>query len=306
LKIQDSKIQTENPKPETRKSKAGSRKPEKIMSNVIKTALLLGVLSALLMGIGQALGGAQGLLLGFMFAVVTNFGSYWFSDKIVLSMYSATEVGPDHRLYQVVSRLANRSGLPMPRVYVIPELSPNAFATGRNPHHAAVAATEGILRILDEEELEGVIAHELSHVKHRDILISSIAATLAATIMMVSRFAMFFGGGRSDDREGMNPVAMLATIILAPIAAMLIQAAISRSREFDADAGGAGMTGSPNGLISALKKIESAAKGIPLDANPATAHMFIIKPFSVSGLLGLFSTHPPTEDRVRALLQLGG
>ncbi len=276
------------------------------MSNVIKTALLLGVLSALLMGIGQALGGAQGLLLGFMFAVVTNFGSYWFSDKIVLSMYSATEVGPDHRLYQVVSRLANRSGLPMPRVYVIPELSPNAFATGRTPHHAAVAATEGILRILDEEELEGVIAHELSHVKHRDILISSIAATLAATIMMVSRFAMFFGGGRSDERDGMNPVALLATIILAPIAAMLIQAAISRSREFDADAGGAGMTGSPNGLISALKKIESAAKGIPLDANPATAHMFIIKPFSASGLLGLFSTHPPTEDRVRALLQLGG
>jgi heat shock protein HtpX len=275
------------------------------MSNVIKTALLLGVLSALLMGIGQALGGAQGLLLGFMFAVVTNFGSYWFSDKIVLSMYSAKEVGPDHRLYQVVSRLANRSGLPMPRVYIIPELSPNAFATGRNPHHAAVAATEGILRILDEEELEGVIAHELSHVKHRDILISSIAATLAATIMMVSRFAMFFGGGRSDERQGMNPVALLATIILAPIAAMLIQAAISRSREFDADAGGAGMTGSPNGLISALKKIESAAKGIPLDANPATAHMFIIKPFSASGLLGLFSTHPPTEDRVRALLQLG-
>jgi len=275
------------------------------MSNVIKTALLLGVLSALLMGIGQALGGAQGLLLGFMFAVVTNFGSYWFSDKIVLSMYSAQEVGPDHRLYQVVSRLANRSGLPMPRVYIIPELSPNAFATGRNPHHAAVAATEGILRILDEEELEGVIAHELSHVKHRDILISSIAATLAATIMMGSRFAMFFGGGRSDEREGMSPVALLATIILAPIAAMLIQAAISRSREFDADAGGAGMTGSPNGLISALKKIESAARGIPLDANPATAHMFIIKPFSASGLLGLFSTHPPTEDRVRALLQLG-
>jgi heat shock protein HtpX len=275
------------------------------MSNVVKTALLLGVLSALLMGIGQALGGAQGLMLGFMFAVVTNFASYWFSDKIVLSMYSAREVGPDHRLYQVVSRLANRSGLPMPRVYIIPEMSPNAFATGRNPHHAAVAATEGILRILDEEELEGVIAHELSHVKHRDILISSIAATLAATIMMVSRFAMFFGGGRSDERQGTNPVAFLATIILAPIAAMLIQAAISRSREFDADAGGAGMTGNPNGLISALKKIESAARSVPLDANPATAHMFIIKPFSASGLLGLFSTHPPTEDRVRALLQLG-
>jgi heat shock protein HtpX len=275
------------------------------MPNVIKTALLLGVLSALLMGIGQALGGAQGLVLGFMFAVVTNFASYWFSDKIVLSMYSAREVGPDHPLHQLVSRLANRGGLPMPRVYVIPEQSPNAFATGRNPTHAAVAATEGILRILDQEELEGVIAHELAHVKHRDILISSIAATLAATIMMVSRFAMFFGGGRSDEREGTNPLALLATIILAPIAAMLIQAAISRSREFDADAGGASITGNPHGLISALKKIESAARGIPLDANPATAHMFIIKPFSASRLLGLFSTHPPTEDRVRALLQLG-
>jgi heat shock protein HtpX len=275
------------------------------MSNVVKTALLLGVMSALLMWIGEALGGAQGLLFGFMFAVATNFASYWFSDKIVLSMYSAREVGPDHRLYQVVNRLAMRSGLPMPRVYIIPQPSPNAFATGRNPSHAAVAATEGILGILDEEELEGVIAHELAHVKHRDILISSIAATLAATIMMVSRFALFFGGGRSDEREGTNPIALIATIILAPIAAMLIQAAISRSREFDADAGGAGMTGSPDGLIRALKKIEAAARGIPLDANPATAHMFIIKPFSASGLLGLFSTHPPTEDRVRALLQLG-
>src|SRR5437867_9069854 len=181
------------------------------MSNVAKTALLLGVLSALLMWIGEALGGAQGLLFGFMFAVATNFVSYWFSDKIVLSMYGAQEVGPEHRLYQVVNRLAARSGLPMPRVYIIPELSPNAFATGRNPDHAAVAATEGILRILDEEELEGVIAHELSHVKHRDILISSIAATLASTIMLVSRFALFFGGSRSDDREGTNPFALFAT-----------------------------------------------------------------------------------------------
>ncbi len=274
------------------------------MSNVFKTALLLGALSALLMWFGEMLGGAQGLVVGFLFALATNFASYWFSDKIVLRMYNAQEVGPTHRLYQVVSRLAARSGLPMPRVYVIPEMSPNAFATGRNPHHAAVAATEGILQILDEEELEGVIAHELSHVKHRDILISSIAATLAATIMMVSRFALFFGGGRSDDREGANPIAMLATIILAPVAAMLIQMAISRSREFDADAGGAGMVGSPTGLISALKKIEAASQRIPLDANPATAHMFIIKPFSASGVLGLFSSHPPTEDRVRALLQL--
>ena len=274
------------------------------MSNVVKTALLLGVLSALLMWFGEMIGGAQGLAIGFVFAVATNFASYWFSDKIVLSMYRAQEVGPEHRLHQVVSRLAERGGLPMPRVYVIPEMSPNAFATGRNPEHAAVAATQGILQILDEEELEGVIAHELSHVKHRDILISSIAATLAATIMMVSRFALFFGGSRSDDREGTNPFALFATIILAPIAAMLIQAAISRSREYDADAGGAGLAGSPAGLISALKKIETAAQRVPLDANPATAHMFIIKPFSVSGLLGLFSTHPPTDDRVRALMQL--
>ena len=256
------------------------------------------------MWFGEMIGGAQGLAIGFVFAVATNFASYWFSDKIVLSMYRAQEVGPEHRLHQVVSRLAERGGLPMPRVYVIPEMSPNAFATGRNPEHAAVAATQGILQILDEEELEGVIAHELSHVKHRDILISSIAATIAATIMMVSRFALFFGGSRSDDREGTNPFALFATIILAPIAAMLIQAAISRSREYDADAGGAGLAGSPAGLISALKKIETAAQRVPLDANPATAHMFIIKPFSVSGLLGLFSTHPPTDDRVRALMQL--
>src|SRR5438552_15727316 len=216
------------------------------MPNAVKTALLLGAMSALLLFLGESLGGAQGLVIGFMFAVVSNFASYWFSDKSVLSMYNAREVGPENRLYQVVSRLAMRDGLPMPRVYIIPELSPNAFATGRNPEHAAVAATEGILQILNEDELEGVIAHELSHVKHRDILISSIAATLAATIMMVSRFAFFFGSSRSDDREGANPLELVATIILAPIAAMLIQAAISRSREYDADAGGAGLAGSPN------------------------------------------------------------
>jgi heat shock protein HtpX len=274
------------------------------MSNTIKTALLLGTLSALLLFFGEALGGAQGLMVGFFFAVVTNFASYWFSDKIVLRMYSAQEVGPGHRLYETVRRLSERAGLPMPRVYIIPEMSPNAFATGRNPHHAAVAATEGILRILTDDELEGVIAHELAHVKHRDILISSVAAMLAATIMMVSRFAMFFGGSR-DDREGGNPIAMLATIILAPIAAMLIQAAISRSREFDADAGGSSLAGSPNGLVSALRKIEAASRQVPLDANPATAHMFIIKPFSAQGLLGLFSTHPPTEERIHALLQPG-
>jgi heat shock protein HtpX len=244
-------------------------------------------------------------MLGFLFAVGTNFASYWFSDKVVLRMYNAQEVGPDHRLNQIVGRLAQRAGLPMPRTYIIPDASPNAFATGRNPEHAAVAATEGILRMLTDQELEGVLAHELAHVKHRDILISSVAATLAAAIMMISRFAMFFGGSGNgrDDREGSNPFALLATIILAPVAAMLIQAAISRSREYDADAGGAKIAGGPDGLVSALRKIDVAAKQIPLDANPATAHMFIIKPFSVSGLLGLFSTHPPTADRIQALLQ---
>jgi heat shock protein HtpX len=278
------------------------------MTNTIKTAMLLGLLSAVLMFIGQALGGSQGLVFGFFFAVLMNFGSYWFSDKIVLRMYKAQEVGAGHRLYEIVANLSQRAGLPMPKVYIIPDPSPNAFATGRNPQHAAVAATEGILRILSEEELAGVIAHELAHVKHRDILISSVAATLAAAIMMIAHFARFaaiFGGGRSDDREGSNPIALLATVLLAPIAAALIQAAISRSREFAADAGGAVIAGSPRGLVTALQKLESASKSVPLNANPATAHMFIIKPFSASGLFGLFSTHPPTEQRVRALLQQG-
>ena len=274
------------------------------MTNGLKTALLLGAMSALLLFLGEALGGAQGLVLGFVFAVGTNFVSYWFSDKIVLKMYGAKEVGSGHKLYEMTTRLASRAGLPQPKVYIIAEQSPNAFATGRDPQHAAVAATEGILRILNDDELEGVLAHELAHVKHRDILISSIAATLGATIMMVARFAMFFGGGSRDDNRGNNPVALIATMLLAPIAAMLIQAAISRSREFEADAGGAAIVGHPQGLASALRRIESAVRTVPLDANPATAHMFIIKPFAGRGMLSLFSTHPPTEDRVRALMQL--
>jgi heat shock protein HtpX len=273
------------------------------MPNGLKTVLLLGAMSGLLLVLGEALGGAQGLMTGFVLAAIMNFGSYWFSDKIVLSMYGARLVGPGHRLHDVVEPLARHAGLPMPKVYVIPQPSPNAFATGRNPQHAAVAATEGILHILDNQELAGVMAHELAHIKNRDILISSIAATLAAAIMMVARFAMFFGGSR-DDREGQNPIALIATIIVAPIAAMLIQAAISRSREFGADAGGSAIAGEPNGLVRALRKIESAARMVPLDANPATAHMFIVKPFSAAGMLSLFSTHPPTEQRVRALLQL--
>jgi heat shock protein HtpX len=278
------------------------------MPNGLKTALLLGLLSGLLLAIGEFLGGANGLLIAFIFAAVMNFGSYWFSDKIILRMYNAQEVGPGHRLYTIVERLARQAGLPMPKVYIIPDPSPNAFATGRNPEHAAVAATEGILQILSDTELEGVIAHELAHVKHRDILISSVAATIAAAIMMAARtaqFAAMFGGygGRDGDRDrGNNPIALLAMIILAPIAAMLIQMAISRSREFSADAGGAQIVGNPYGLADALRKIDAVAKRVPLDANPATAHMFIIKPFSGAGLMSLFSSHPPTEERIRALL----
>ncbi len=276
------------------------------MNNSLKTVLLLGLLSGILLAIGEMFGGSQGLVIAFGFAVVMNFVSYWFSDKIVLKMYRAQEVGPEHRLSVVVRRLATQAGLPMPKVYVIPTMSPNAFATGRNPQHAAVAATEGVLRLLDDRELEGVIAHELAHVKHRDILISSVAATIAAAIMFAARmaqFAAFFGGmGDRRDREGANPIALLATIILAPIAALLVQAAISRSREFAADAGGARIAGAPYGLVDALRKLESASKQVPLDANPATAHMFIVKPFSAQALFGLFSTHPPTERRIEALL----
>jgi len=270
------------------------------MPNALKTALLLGLMSGLLLVVGEAIGGAQGFTAMFIVVAIMNFASYWFSDKMVLAMYQAQEVGPNHRLYQVVARLAARAGLPMPRVYIIPQPSPNAFATGRNPEHAAVAATEGILQILDDAELEGVIGHELSHVRHRDILISSVAATLAAAIMMFARLAMFFGGSRND-REGGNPIVMLATIILAPIAAFLIQAAISRSREYDADAGGAALAGNPLGLVSALRKIDAGSQAIPLDANPATAHLFIMRPL---GLSSLFSTHPPTEKRIQALMQL--
>jgi heat shock protein HtpX len=278
------------------------------MHNGLKTALLLGLMSGLLLAIGEFLGGANGLMIAFIFAAVMNFGSYWFSDKIVLRMYHAQEVSPGHRLYTIVERLSRQANLPMPKVYIIPDPSPNAFATGRNPQHAAVAATEGILKILSDNELEGVIAHELAHVKHRDILISSVAATIAAAIMMAARtaqFAAMFGGygGRGEDRDrGNNPIALLAMIILAPLAAMLIQMAISRSREFSADAGGAQITGNPYGLADALRKIDAVSKQVPLDANPATAHMFIVKPFSGGGLMSLFSSHPPTEARIRALL----
>ncbi len=272
------------------------------MANGVKTVLLLGALSGLLLVIGELMGGANGLMIAFLMAAVMNMASYWFSDKIVLRMYHAQEVAPGHPLHSLVARLAQRASLPMPKVYIIPDASPNAFATGRNPSHAAVAATQGIMQALSEHELEGVIAHELAHVKNRDILISSVAATIAAAIMMSSRMMMFFGGGRDDDRGGSNPLALLAMMILAPLAAMLIQAAISRSREFAADAGGAAIAGTPYGLADALRKIDAISRRVPLDANPATAHMFIVKPFSGRGLMSLFSTHPPTEARIQALL----
>jgi heat shock protein HtpX len=245
------------------------------------------------------------MVVAFGIAALMNLGSYWFSDKIVLRMYSAQEVGPSHPLHQMTQRLSIQAGLPMPKVYIIPDSSPNAFATGRNPQHAAVAATEGILQALAPHELEGVIAHELAHVKHRDILISSVAATIAAAVMMAARMAMYasmFAGSR-DDRDGQsNPIALLAMMILSPIAAALIQAAISRSREFAADAGAAAITHNPRALADALRKIDAIARRVPLDANPATAHMFIVKPFSGAGLLSLFSTHPPTEARIQALM----
>ena len=272
------------------------------MASGLKTAVLLGALSGLLIVFGRILGGQTGMMFALGLAIVMNFVSYWFSDKIVLRMYKAQIVGPDHPLAVMTARLAQRAGLPMPKVYIIPDMSPNAFATGRNPSHAAVAATEGIMRLLSESELEGVIAHELAHVKHRDILISSVAATVAAAISYLAHFGMYFGGSR-DERGNSNIVAVLAAAILAPIAAMIIQAAISRSREFAADAGGAEIAGSPYGLANALQRIEGAVKQIPMDANPATAHMFIMSPFSGRSMMRMFSTHPPTEARVKALME---
>jgi heat shock protein HtpX len=270
--------------------------------NTLKTALLLGLMGGMLIMIGGYVGGQSGLMMGFVLALVMNAGSYWFSDKIVLRMYRAQPVGPEHTLHRMTARLAQKAGLPMPKVYIIPDASPNAFATGRNPSHAAVAATEGLLRLLSESEVEGVIAHELAHVQNRDTLISTVAATIAATIMFVSRMAMFTGGGR--DERGGSPLAALAMMILAPLAAMIIQAAISRQREFAADRTGALIVGTPTGLASALRRIDAGARQLPMNANPATEHMFIMNPFAGAGLFKLFSTHPPTEERVRALMAL--
>ena len=282
------------------------------MGSYAKTAVLLATLSALLILIGKGFGGNQGMVIAFGFAVIMNAGSYWFSDRIVLKMYRAQPVGPEHPLYGIVQSLAMRAQLPMPKVFLIASESPNAFATGRNPQHASVAATEGLLRFLSREEVEGVMAHELAHVSNRDILIQSVAATLGAAIMMLAdmaRWGAMFGMGRSDDREGGNPIALLATALLAPIAAMVIQAAISRSREFAADDGGAKIAGSGVPLANALRKIEAAVQRVPLPGSPATAHLFIMEPLAARGgrgrgMLALFSTHPPTEQRIERLMRI--
>jgi heat shock protein HtpX len=278
--------------------------------NGIKTVLLLGALSALLLVGGEAIAGRQGLYMGLGLAFLMNFIGYFFSEKIALSMYSAQPVNETEngvvyrRLGPLVKNLTMQMGLPMPRLWLIAEASPNAFATGRNPQHASVAVTAGLLDLMDDRELEGVLAHELGHVKNRDILISSVAATIAAAITMLARMAFFFGGSRDEDNRGGGIFGMLFMLILAPIAAMLIQMSISRTREYSADASAARFTGGPYGLISALRKLETYSKRIPMDASPATAHMFIIKPFSGKSMMRLFSTHPATEQRIARLQAL--
>ena len=278
------------------------------MFNLMKTAILMAAITALFMAIGSVLGGAQGMLVALLIALGMNFFSYWFSDKLVLKMYNAKEVDETSapQFYRMVRELAQRAQLPMPKVYLIEEDAPNAFATGRNPAHAAVAATTGILRALTERELRGVMAHELAHVRHRDILISTVSATMAGAISMLANFAMFFGGRNSEGRST-NPIVGLLVMLLAPIAAGLIQMAISRGREFEADRGGAEISGEPQALASALQKIHRIAQGLPLattERHPETAQMMIVNPLSAGGLRGLFSTHPATEERVERLLAM--
>lgn len=264
-------------------------------------------MSAVLLVGGEAIAGRHGLEVAFLIAIVLNFSSYFFSDKIALSMYRAQPVTQDQnpevyaRVYPIISGLARNMGLPMPKLYLIQEDSPNAFATGRNPNHASVAFTSGILRVMDDREIEGVVAHELGHVLHRDILISSVAATIAAAIMYLRYFGMFFGGSRDDREEGGGGLGALFMIILGPIAAMMIQMAISRSREYSADAASAKYTHNPGELISALRKLDTWSKRIPMNADPSTAHMFIVKPFTGRSLMNLFSTHPSTEARIARL-----
>jgi heat shock protein HtpX len=275
-----------------------------MFGNWLKTAILMAGILALFAAVGGAIGGAQGMLIAFLLGAGMNFFAYWFSDKMVLRMYNAQEVdaASSPYLYNMVKELAQRAQIPMPRVYLIDEAQPNAFATGRNPDHAAVAATTGILQLLSARELRGVMAHELSHVKHRDILISTISATVAGAISSLAQFGMLFGGSRDGERA--NPIVSIVVMILAPIAAMLIQMAISRAREFEADRGGAEISGDPNALADALAKIDAYARGIPMhtaEAHPETAQMMIMNPLSGGGLRGLFSTHPATEERIGRL-----
>jgi heat shock protein HtpX len=275
--------------------------------NRVKTAMLLATLTAILLWFGQALGGREGVVLALGFAVVMNFASYWWSDKIVLKMYGAQEVDEAQapELYSIVRNLAQAGQIPMPKVYIIPEEAPNAFATGRNPQHAAVAITQGLLRMLTREEIAGVLGHELGHVRNRDTLIMVVAATLAGALSMLANIAqwgMIFGGGRSSDDEGANPVALIVGIIVAPLAAMLIQMSISRSREYLADEAGAQFSGNPLALASALRKIQGYSEQVPMHhGSPATAHLFIINPFAGGNFAKLFSTHPPTEERIARL-----
>jgi len=278
--------------------------------NTIKTGLLLGALTGLLMFIGGFFGGQQGVVLAFLFAMVLNFGSYWFSDTLVLKMYHARPVSESEapELHAMVKNLAMKASLPMPKVYIVPGDTPNAFATGRDERHAVVAVTEGIMRILNRDELEGVIAHELTHIKQKDILIGSVAATLAGAIVLLANMAQWaamFGGGSRDSEEGGSSgggiIGLILMAVLAPIAATIIQMAISRSREFLADAGGAKVSGKPYGLANALEKLSRASQAIPMEANPSTAHMFIVNPLTGRSLMNLFSTHPPIEERVARL-----
>jgi len=275
--------------------------------NALKTVFLMTLMMMLFLLVGGLLGGRDGLMIAFIFSLVMNFFSYWFSDKIVLSMYGAREVTEREapQLYRLVRKLTQNAGLPMPKVYVIDNPNPNAFATGRNPQNAAVAVTTGILRILNDDELEGVLAHELAHIKHRDILLATIVATFVGTITFISRMAgwtMMFAGGNRDREDNGNLVASLVLMIVAPIAALLLQLAISRSREFLADEGGAKISGKPLSLASALRKLEQAAQIVPMhNANPSTAHLFIVNPLRGGGIAKLFSTHPPIEERIQRL-----
>ncbi len=275
--------------------------------NGVKTVLLLGLLSGLFLLLGQAFGGRQGLYVGLLIAVGMNFFSYFFSDKLALATYSAQPVTQQQNAYvfarvaPIVGSLAERMSIPMPKLWLIPDNSPNAFATGRNPQHASVAFTAGILEAMSDDEIEGVVAHELGHVLHRDILISSVAATIATAITFSARMGFFFGGRRDDREEGGGGWGGILMLILAPIAAMLIQMAISRSREFDADAASAKYTGNPRNLISALQKLDAYSKQLPMQATPSTAHLFIIQPFTGESLMRLFSTHPSTAERIARL-----